>query len=75
MSARVLSPRRFPPEFLAAVLNEETGELMDYRRLIGNPKYRKVWQTSYGNEVGQLAQGMPGRVEGTDTIFFIHKNE
>ena len=56
-------------------MNEETGELMEHRHLIGNPKYRKLWQRSYGDEVGHLAQGMPGRVEGTDTIFFIKKKD
>ena len=48
---------------------------MEYRHLIGNPKYRKLWQSSYGDEIGRLAQGMPGRVEGTDTIFFIKKKD
>ena len=44
MSACVLSFYRFPPEVPVAVLNEETGELMGYRHLIGNPKYQTVWQ-------------------------------
>ena len=75
MSARALMSQRFPKEFLAAVLNEETGELMEYRHFIGNPKYRELWQSSYGDEFDRLAQGMLGRVEGTDTIFFIHKKD
>jgi hypothetical protein len=29
----------------------------------------------YGNELGRLAQGMPGRNSGTNTIQFIHKNQ
>ena len=69
MSARELMSRRFPKEVLAAALNEETGELMDYRHLIGNPKYREFWKNSYGNKLGRLTQGVPGRVEGTNTIF------
>ena len=28
-----------------------------------------------GNEIGRLAQGLKGRVEGTNTICFINKNE
>ena len=48
---------------------------MEYRHLIGNPKYRETWQKSYGNEVGQLAQGMPARVKDTDTMFFIRKTD
>jgi len=29
----------------------------------------------FGDEIGRLAQGLPGRVDGTNTIFFIHKHE
>ena len=32
-----------PKEVLTAVLNKKTGELMEYRHLIGNPKYRELW--------------------------------
>ena len=49
---------RFPKEVLAAFLNKETGELMEYRHLIGNPKYHVLWKNSYGNELRRLAQGM-----------------
>jgi hypothetical protein len=28
-----------------------------------------------GNKFGRLAQGMPGQVEGTNTIFFIKKSK
>ncbi len=31
--------------------------------------------TASGNEIGRLAQGMPGHVEGTNTIFFITKDQ
>ena len=58
---------------LNAVLNEDTGELMEYRHLIGDPKYREIWGQAYGNELGSLAQGMEGHVKGTNTIFFIPK--
>ena len=36
---------------------------------------RTTWMHSYGNEIGQLAQGMPGRNIGTNTIIFIKKNQ
>ena len=48
---------------------------MEYRHLIQNPKYREIWGHSYGNELGRLAQGMKGRVAGTDTIFCIDKKD
>ena len=71
MNARILAARKFPRHMLNTVLNEDTGELMEYRHLIGNPKYREIWGQTYGNELGRLAQGMEVRVKGTKTIFFI----
>ncbi len=50
---------------------EEHGELLEYWHLIANPKTRATWTHLYGNELGRLVQGMPGRAKGTDTIFFI----
>ena len=48
---------------------------MEYRHLIGNPRYRVLWRKSYGNEIGRLTQGMPDRAKVTDTIFFIDKDD
>ena len=71
--------RKYPLEFLCeyaeAVLDGATGELLEYRHLIKHPKYKDVWGHAFGDELGRLCQGMPGRVEGTDTFFFIHKHE
>ena len=79
ITAKSAASRKFRIQFLcdyaAAVLDHETGEMLEYRHLIGRPKYKKEWGVSFGNEIGRLAQGMPGRVEGTDTIHFIHKNQ
>lgn len=60
---------------LAVVLNKETGELMEYRHLIANPKYQPIWKPAYGKEIGRLAQGILRVVEGTNTIVFIPRNE
>ena len=71
--------RKYPMGLLVemanAVLDSATGELLEYRHLIKNPAYREVWGGAFGKEVGRLAQGLPGIVEGTDTIDFIHKDE
>ena len=72
---RALAGRRYPAQMLNAVLNKETGQMMEYRHLMADPKLKPLWQAKYGKELGRLAQGMPGVVEGTNTIFFIHKNE
>jgi len=78
-SARQLASRKYPAQFISdyanAVLDDETGELLEYRHLIKRPKYKEQWGFSFGNEIGRLAQGMPGRNTGTNTIFFIHKSE
>jgi hypothetical protein len=58
-----------------AIINKETGNLLEYRHLVKKPKYRDIWSTSYGNKIGQVFQGMPGRVKGTNTAFFIHKHD
>jgi hypothetical protein len=57
-------------EMANSVLGKK-GKLLKYWHLIGNPKMKAVWAHSYGNEIGQLAQGMPRRNTGTNTIFFI----
>ena len=46
---------------------------MEYRNIISNPRYRTLWSKSYENELGRLAQGIPGRFKGTDTTFFIDR--
>jgi hypothetical protein len=53
----------------------EKGELLKYWHLIGNPKTKVVWAHSYGNKIGRLAQGMPGRNTETNTIFFIQQDQ
>ena len=58
-----------------AVLDQETGEMLEYRHLLQRPKYKKDWMYSFGNKIGRLAQGMPGRNEGTSTFYFIPKND
>ena len=62
---------QFLCDYANAVLDGETGELLEYRHLIQGLKYREAWTISFGNKIGRLAQGMPGRVEGTNTIFII----
>ena len=71
LSPLLLSNRKFPIEMISDVLDEDTCELMEYRGLMKNPKYRKLYAKSYIKELGRLAQGMPGQVEGTNTVFFI----
>ncbi len=59
---------------LNAVLNNDTGKLIEKRHLLCNPKYTKLWGKLYTKELGQLAQGVSG-MKGTDTIVFIRCNK
>jgi hypothetical protein len=57
------------------VCNNNTVQYLKYRQLIRDPKHKKIWSTSAANKFGCLAQGVRGRVKGTNTIFFICKNQ
>ena len=46
------------------VLDNETGESMGYSHLCRHPKYKKVWNTSYSNELGRLFQGVISGTSG-----------
>jgi len=60
-------------EMACEIFDEESGTQLKYRQLINHPKYREIWMHSSANEFGRLAQGIGGRIQGTNTIFFIHK--
>ena len=42
-----LARRKFQKEMLSAVLDKDMGELMDYRKLMKNPKYLPLYRDSY----------------------------
>jgi hypothetical protein len=64
--------RTFPLQFLCdlayAVLDNDTGNLLENRHLIKHPKYKDTWSNSFGNEIRRLATTM-------ETIFFINKTD
>ena len=64
-----------PRVIARAIVDGETGARLKYHNLKTNPKYQDTWKKSYGNEIGRLSQGMPGRVMGTNTMFFITKDK
>ena len=57
------------------MLTGQTGELLEYSHLMKRHKHKQEWSISSANEFGKLAQGVDMQVEGTDTIFFINKDE
>jgi hypothetical protein len=57
-----------------AVINQETGAILEYRHLIQDETKFPVWNKAAANEFGWLAQGVGRRIEGSNTIFFIPFN-
>jgi hypothetical protein len=59
ISPRSTAARKFPLQFLCdfanAVIDGETGEIMEYRHLMKNPKHRERWQRSFSKEIRRLA--------------------
>jgi hypothetical protein len=53
----------------------ETGKSMEYCELITNLKTKAIWSHSAANKFGRLAQGVGGRINGTNIIHFIHHHE
>jgi len=66
------SSRKYPLQFLCdftyLVINNETGDLLEYRRLLKHPKYKDIWSQSFGKEIRRLATA-------TKTIAFLTKQE
>jgi hypothetical protein len=64
--------RKHPLQFICnlayAVLDNETGDLLEYRHLMKHPKYKDVWTKSFGTEIRRLATN-------TETIFFVKKDK
>ncbi len=58
-----------------AVMDKETGRLLNYRQLLRSPKHKKAWSMLAANKFGRLAQGVGGRIKRTNTIKFIHQHE
>ncbi len=55
-----------------AVMDANTGKLLNYRQLMRSAKHRQAWSLSSANEFGQLANGIGGRIRNpTNMIKFI----
>ena len=49
--------------------------MLEYRHLMKRDEYCVIWGKETGNEIGRLAQGLKGIVEGTNRIYFVNKNQ
>jgi hypothetical protein len=58
------------------VIDEETGQLLNYRQLLHSTKYKKQWSISSANKLRWLANSIGNRIKNpTNTIQFIRKND
>lgn len=49
-----------------SILDDDTGDLLEYRHLMNHPKYKDTWTKSFSKEIRRLATT-------TETIFFLTK--
>jgi hypothetical protein len=60
-------PLQFLCDFALAVLDDKTGDLLEYHHLLRHPKYRDVWSKLFGTEIRWLTTT-------TETIAFMSKD-
>jgi hypothetical protein len=59
-----------------AIMDADTGKLLNYCQLMRSIKYRDAWSLSLANEFGRLANGVGGHIKNpTNTIQIIHQHE
>jgi hypothetical protein len=78
VTPKQMSQRKLPMKWLCKMANSVmgvNGKLLEYHHFIVNQTTRATWQHSYGDEIDRLAQGMPRRNTGANTIVFIKKNQ
>jgi hypothetical protein len=57
-----------------AVIHPTTGADVEYRGLIADKETFPTWDRAAENEFGRLDQGVGGRIEGSNTIYFIPRS-
>jgi hypothetical protein len=58
-----------------AVMDKDTGKLLNYRQLMNSLKYKKAWSLSAANEFRRLANGIGGHIKNpTNTIELISQH-
>ena len=62
-------------EYINFVIDELTGKELNHLQLHKHPKYMEIWKKSFSNELGRLAQGVGGRVNGTYTMLLIAEHQ
>jgi hypothetical protein len=59
-----------------AVMDADTGKLLNYCQLMQSTKYPDAWSLSSANKFGRVANGVGGCIKNpTNTIQFVHQHE
>jgi hypothetical protein len=77
VTPKQLSQHKLPVTWFCKMANSvlgTNGKLLENRHLIANQTTCSTYTYSYGNEFGQLAQGMTGQNMGMNTIHFIPRD-
>jgi hypothetical protein len=64
-----------PKHIANSVINEETGASLEYRHPINDASTFTIWNEAAANEFCRLAQGVGNRIDGSNTIFFIPRQD
>jgi hypothetical protein len=59
------------PRQATNIINQETGDSLEYRHIIHDEATFTIWNKSAANEFSRWNQGVGGRIEGSNTILFI----
>ena len=82
LSAHAAAQRTYPSTLIhkwaLPVLDESTGQTLEYQPLRQHPDFHKIWNHSYANELVRLCQGIGASpngtskcIKGTDNFFVI----
>ena len=58
---------RATQQYINAILNHVTGNMVEYRHLIADRATREVWEKLSSNEFSRLMKGLKGVIYGTET--------
>jgi hypothetical protein len=69
----IFTPSYSTVQCIGTIIDDDTGDVLEYQHLMKIDKHKQVWAHSFTNEIGPLFQGIKN-VPGTDTCYFIPKS-
>ena len=72
---RTMTHHNYLTKTANVIIDDDKIKELNYCQLSKHLKHQKIWKKSFANEIGILAQGAGGKLEGTDTMFFIAQDQ